>query len=97
MNNTKVRRAPIQSPAQNRGGFRPFTPPTTCKVLGVGNAGSNRPEPQRGVVENSASDVVASVHSRRHRIAEFLGPSSSGNYSRGGNTNYWNCTAGRFQ
>lgn len=95
MNNGSPARS-NQSPAENRGGFRPFTPPQTNNTRSseFGNAGSNRPEPQRGVVQNSASE-------NRGGFRPFTPPSnsgvsrgpSSGNYSRGGNTNYWNRTA----
>jgi FecR protein len=96
MNNGSPARSNQSAPAENRGGFRPFTPPQTNNTRSseFGNTGANRPQPQRSTVQNSPSE-------NRGGFRPFSPPSSSGvsrgesgaNYSRGGNTNYWNRTA----
>lgn len=96
MNNGSPARSNQSSPVDTRGGFRPFTPPQTNNTRSseFENRGANRPEPQRGTVQNSPSE-------NRGGYRPFTPPSnsgvsrgqSSGNYSRGGNTNYWNRTA----
>ena len=44
------------APAQNRGGFRPFTPPNGSNRSTGGNGSMSRPEPQRGTAQTAPAE-----------------------------------------
>jgi hypothetical protein len=78
------------APVQNRGGFRPFTPPNENNRSSVGNSSASRPEPQRGTSQAAPAE-------NRAGFRPFNPPSKS-EVSRGGTSSnsgggYWNRTA----
>lgn len=73
------------APAQNRSGYRPFTPPSGNNRSFGGNSNASRPEPLRGMSQASPSGGFRPfTPPSRSEVAR--GPSNSG----GG---YWNRTA----
>ena len=83
------REASQAAPAENRGGFRPFTPPSGNNRSVGGSSSVSRPEPQRGTSQAAPAE-------NRGSFRPFNPPSRS-EVSRGGTTNssggYWNRTA----
>ena len=83
------RSVPNQSASTaNRGGYRPFTPPSSNNRSMSGNSSMSRPEPQRGSNQAAAAE-------NRGGFRPFTPPSRS-EMSRGGSSSgggYWNRTA----
>ncbi len=76
------------APAQNRGGFRRFTPPSGSNRSMGANSNMSRPEPQRSTAQSSPAG-------NRGGFRPFTPPSRS-ETSRGGSSStggYWNRTA----
>jgi hypothetical protein len=77
------------APVENRGGFRPFTPPNENNRSSGGNSSASRPEPQRGTSQAASAE-------NRGGFRPFNPPSKS-EVSRGGTSStgggYWNRTA----
>jgi hypothetical protein len=67
------------APAQNRGGFRPFTPPSGSNRSTGSNGSMSRPEPQRGTVQSAPAE-------NRGGFRPF-NSSNENNRSFGGNSN----------
>jgi len=78
------------APVQNRGGFRPFTPPNENNRSSGGNTGASRPEPQRGTSQAAPAE-------NRGGFRPFNPPSRSevprGGTSTSSGGGYWNRTA----
>jgi FecR protein len=76
------------SSAQNRAGYRPFTPPSEGNRSFSGNSNASRPEPQRGTSQAAPAENRGGFRS--------FSPPSRGDTSRGGSNSsggYWSRTA----
>jgi FecR protein len=67
------------APSQDRGGFRPFTPPSGSNRSTGGSANASRPEPQRGTAQSAPAE-------NRGGFRPF-NSSNENNRSFGGNSN----------
>lgn len=83
------------APAENRGGFRPFTPPSNSSRSPGSNMNSYRPEPQRGTSQAAPAENRGGFRQFSPPSRNEMSSSGSNGYSpnRGNGNNYWNRTA----
>jgi hypothetical protein len=74
-------------------GFRPFTPPSSTNRSEMNNSGFSRGETQRPAQSAPAESRGGFRPFTPPSHSQMTSPGSSGSYSRGGNSGYWNRTA----